>query len=86
VPIADEETKGYYNGLSTRAILEELPNRDRRELEEVDAKVHELLGRASDKVKHWGDALAEVAGSVTEGLPEDFALNHDHYLHGGAKR
>jgi hypothetical protein len=70
--------------MNARAILEELPNLDRRELEEVDAKVRELLGRA--KVKHWGDALAEVAGSVTEGLPEDFALNHDHYLHGAARR
>lgn len=73
--------------MNARAILEELPNLDRRELEEIDAKVHELLGRANAKVKHWGDALAEVAGSVTEeGLPEDFALNHDHYLHGAARR
>jgi hypothetical protein len=72
--------------MNARAILAELPNLDRRELEEVEAKVHELLGQSNDKVKHWGDALAEVAGSVREGLPEDLALNHDHYLHGTARR
>jgi hypothetical protein len=70
--------------MNARAILAELPNLDRRELEEVEAKVHELLGQSP--AKHWGEALAEVAGSVREGLPEDLALNHDHYLHGAAKR
>jgi hypothetical protein len=68
--------------MNARAILAELPNLDRRELEEVE--VHELLGQSH--AKHWGEALAEVAGSVREGLPEDLALNHDHYLHGAARR
>jgi hypothetical protein len=31
------------------------------------------------------ESLSEFAGSV-EGLPEDFAENHDHYIHGTPKR
>lgn len=53
-------------------------------LEEAEPQVPELLGQSH--AKHWGEALAEVAGSVREGLPEDLALNHDHYLHGAARR
>jgi hypothetical protein len=70
--------------MSANAILAELPSLSQQELEAVDAKVHELLGRAVPK--HWGDALAELAGSVKEGLPEDYAQNHDHYLHGASRR
>ena len=32
-----------------------------------------------------GEALLEVAGTV-EGLPPDYAENHDHYLHGLPRR
>jgi hypothetical protein len=35
--------------------------------------------------KSWGEALLEVAGTV-EGLPPDYAENHDHYLHGLPRR
>ena len=31
------------------------------------------------------DALKDIIGQA-EGLPEDFAAEHDHYLHGTAKR
>jgi len=31
------------------------------------------------------DHLGDLVGSI-EGLPEDFAENHDHYIHGVPKR
>ena len=31
------------------------------------------------------ESLREFAGSL-EGLPEDFAENHDHYIHGTPKK
>lgn len=31
------------------------------------------------------EKLQKYAGAV-EGLPPDFARNHDHYIHGGPKR
>jgi hypothetical protein len=31
------------------------------------------------------ERLKSVAGKI-DGLPEDFAINHDHYLHGQPKR
>ena len=58
----------------------------RDELTEVDLRLHELL---QEKIrpggKSWGEALLEVAGTV-EGLPSDYAENHDHYLHGLPRR
>lgn len=72
--------------MSVSEIVTELLKLNRPELEAVDAKVHELLGRKGDQPhNHWGQALAELAGTA-EGLPEDYALNHDHYLYGAAKR
>lgn len=31
------------------------------------------------------DRMKSVVG-IAKGLPDDFALNHDHYLHGQPKR
>jgi len=33
----------------------------------------------------WSDLLKDFAGKA-EGLPSDMAKNHDHYLHGAAKK
>jgi hypothetical protein len=72
--------------MSKQEILTELPNLTRPELEQVDAFLHELLARAAEKSpKSWGEALLEIAGTA-EGLPADYADNHDHYLHGASKR
>lgn len=73
--------------MSAQDIIAELPKLNRRELETVDAKLHELL-RVSESPAastSWGNALLEVAGTA-EGLPADLARNHDHYLHGAPKR
>jgi hypothetical protein len=63
-----------------------LPKLTRTELEQVDARLHELLqDNGQTSPKSWGEALQEVAGTA-EGLPPDLARNHDHYLHGTPRR
>jgi len=32
----------------------------------------------------WGEVFKDLIGAV-EGLPEDMAENHDHYIHGSPK-
>lgn len=73
--------------MSATEIIAELKKLTRPELEAVDARLHELLAKPASAKRgaNWGQALGALAGSV-EGLPEDFALNHDHYLHGAPKR
>lgn len=72
--------------MSTQQIIAELSNLSRPELEQVDARLHDLLqsNRATSS-KSWGEALLDVAGTA-QGLPQDFAHNHDHYLHGSPRR
>ena len=68
--------------MSLQEIITELTKLSREELAQVDLKLHELLEekrRAGGQ--SWGQALLEIAGAV-EGLPPDYAENHDHYLHG----
>ncbi len=69
--------------MSTQEIIAELPKLSRPELEAVEARLQQLLGRTP--VRAWGEAMAEFAGVVQE-LPADYASNHDHYLHGTPKR
>jgi hypothetical protein len=72
--------------MSKQEILTELPNLTKSELEQVDARLHELLGQTGGaSPKFWGEALLEVAGTAP-GLPADYAHNHDHYLHNAIKR
>ena len=72
--------------MSAQEIIAELPNLTRPELEELDAHLHELLCRNhAPSSKSWGEALLEVAGTA-QGLPNDLAQNHDHYLHGTPRR
>jgi hypothetical protein len=69
--------------MSAREIIDKLANLDRTSLEEIDARLHELLQpRTGGSLRKgsWGEDLIEIAGTA-EGLPEDFAQNHDFYLH-----
>jgi len=78
------EEKRHFPGMSTQEIIAELPKLNRRELEEVNLKLSELLSApAASRV--GGRRLKQFAGAV-RGLPSDMALNHDHYLHGRPKR
>ena len=75
--------------MSAREIIEELPRLTPAELLEVENRLRELQRRAAaaapDAPVRWGEALLEIAGTA-EGLPPDFAENHDHYLHGAPKQ
>ena len=72
--------------MSAQEIITELPKLSRRDLEQVDARLHELLQSNGEPTERsWGEALLEVAGTA-HGLPPDFADNHDHYLHGASRR
>jgi hypothetical protein len=72
--------------MGAQEIIAALPTLSRPELEQVDSRLHQLL--RSDPgagERTWGDALLEIAGTA-EGLPPDFAHDHDHYLHGAPRR
>jgi len=75
--------------MSAREIIEELPRLTPAELLEVGNRLRELqrpkTANASAASVRWGEALLEIAGTA-EGLPPDFAENHDHYLHGAPKQ
>jgi hypothetical protein len=72
--------------MSAQEIIAQLPNLTRPELEDLDARLHELLqGRGCSSAGSWGQALMEIAGTAQD-LPGDFAHNHDHYLHGAPRR
>lgn len=75
----------YSSAMSVRQILEELPNLSAAELAAVEAKLRELHRPSEGNRPAWGQALLEVAGAA-EDLPDDYAANHDHYLHGAPKR
>ena len=71
--------------MSVREIIAELPRLTANELAAVESKLRELHGKNGGIPPAWGQALLEIAGTA-EGLPSDFAVNHDHYLHGTPKR
>lgn len=75
--------------MSAREIIEQLPRLTPAELLEVENRLRELqrqkASAASGAPVRWGEALLEIAGTA-EGLPPDFAENHDHYLHGAPKQ
>jgi hypothetical protein len=72
--------------MSAREIIEELPRLTPAELLEVETRLRELRQEQVHQPQaRWGQALLEIAGTA-EGLPPDFAENHDHYLHGAPKQ
>jgi DNA-binding transcriptional MerR regulator len=74
--------------MSAQEIIAELSKLDRKELERVDAQLHELLGVAQRKKgaqKSLRETLLHFAGKA-EGLPTDYSTNLDHYLYGLPKR
>lgn len=45
----------------------------------------EVIVKESDQKPSLRDRLAKLAGAVDD-LPVDMARNHDHYIHGAAKK
>jgi hypothetical protein len=73
------EEKRHFGDMSTQEIIAELPKLSRRELEQVNLKLSELL--STPAASRVAGRLKRFAGAV-RGLPSDMARNHDHYLHG----
>lgn len=73
--------------MNAQEIMDELPKLSQLELELLDARLHALMRPSENRSTggSWGAALLPLAGSV-QGLPADFAANHDHYLHGASRR
>ena len=44
----------------------------------------EEMPAATRQPPTWGEVFQDLIGAV-EGLPEDMAENHDHYIHGSPK-
>jgi hypothetical protein len=44
-----------------------------------------VVPRVADPKTSWLEGLEEVVGAIDD-LPEDLALNHDHYLYGTPKQ
>ena len=81
----DRRDVAIFTCMSTQEIMAELTKLSRADLEQLDERLHELLKQdTKPSSKSWADALSELAGTA-EGLPEDFAQHHDHYLHGAPK-
>ena len=77
---------------SVAAALTRLPAGDKARLRRtVSAAVVEFARAASAtgpvaKPDSWNTFLQESPGLAVGGLPADFSVNHDHYLHGAPKR
>ncbi len=50
-----------------------------------DGTLVEIHVRAEDKPLTHFEKYKDIIGAA-EGLPEDFAENHDHYIHGTPKK
>lgn len=71
--------------MSAQEIIEELPKLKPEELQRVKASLAEMEKRRTPPERSVWDALLEVAGKA-EGLPPDFSINHNYYIHGAPKR
>ena len=70
--------------MSARDIIEELPRLTGQELRAIEQRIVELT-RPQGSAGSVRDVLLSFAGTC-EGLPADFAAEHDHYLYAVPKR
>ena len=73
--------------MELRSLVESLSFEQRRELEQLLQEVplpmmteEELANDPAIKL------MEEISRMPPSGLPSDFAINHDYYIHGGPKR
>ena len=84
--------------MSLETILAELPQLTEKEREAIERALYDLSVEATRQwlrrweslpplaSGHWDKVFEEWTGKAEEDLPEDFSLNHDHYIHGAPKR
>lgn len=53
--------------------------------ERVEVYVRPLNGQSTTQEKTHFEILRDIIG-IADDLPEDFAHNHDHYIHGTPKK
>ena len=84
--------------MTLEAILAALPNLEEKELDAIRHELHELYKKAI-KARlerhallpdlppgHWTEVFKEWTGKGEGDFPEDFSLNHDHYIYGAPKK
>ena len=77
---------------SVATVLTRLPADERAHLRRVvSAAVVEFANAAasdgsSNDPDAWDSFLQQSSALAVPGLPTDFSVNHDHYLHGAPKR
>ncbi|HEV7136035.1 MAG TPA: hypothetical protein VGN43_05335 [Steroidobacteraceae bacterium] len=83
--------------MSLEAILAELPELTEEEREAIEHKLYELSHDAVRSklrqwesepplpVGYWKEVFKDWTSQCKEDMPGDFALNHDHYIHGRPK-
>lgn len=84
--------------MTLEQILAELSNLTEEERRIVEDKLFDLSDEDDHRriVKwesepplppgHWTKVFEEWTGKGEEDLPEDFSVNHDHYIHGAPRK
>lgn len=77
--------RGHYDG--TQVVLDEPVPADIPPHTPVEVIFGNDRGEAAPPVHgSLSQRLLQLAGAAGDGLPEDLARNHDHYLHGQERR
>jgi hypothetical protein len=70
-----------YNGRVEKGVV--VFDGPARPPEGTEVRVEEV--QPAGQESSWGEVFKDLIGAA-EGLPEDMAENHDHYIHGAPKR
>lgn len=84
--------------MTLEQILAELPKLTEEERRIIDEKLCDIYDEDIHRrilawelepdlpLGHWTKVFEEWTGKGEEDLPEDFSLNHDHYIHGAPRK
>lgn len=84
--------------MSVERILAELPRLTEEERRVIERALYEVSVEETRKwlerweslpplpPGHWAEVFEEWTGKGEEDVPEDFSVNHDHYIHGAPKK
>lgn len=84
--------------MTLEQILTALPQLTEEERRLVEEKLYDLTVEATHQrilkmesgpplpLGHWTKVFEQWTGQGEEDLPEDFSVNHDHYIHGAPRK
>ena len=84
--------------MTLEQILAELPKLTEQERQVVEDKLCDLSDEEDHRrilrwesepplpLGHWTKVFEDWTGKGEEDVPEDFSLNHDHYIHGAPRK